>query len=193
MKFEKLNDKKIKITLSLDDLKSNNASKDDFLYNSIVSQNLIETILNRANTEINFNTNNSRLIVEIFFSSNEEYIFTITKFSQNDLTLKNNEDFFIYKFYCFDDFISLCKYIKNISNFNINNFFKKVKLYSYNNIYYLCLLKNERIFLLSNYIKNIFSEFGEYISNSYSFSNILKEHGKVVLDKDKLINFINIY
>ena len=79
MKFEKLTDTKIRIILSIKDIESNNLSIDDVLSNSKDSQNLLDTLITKAEQELDFKTEDSQLLVEAISSYRDEYIFTITK------------------------------------------------------------------------------------------------------------------
>ena len=54
MKFEKLNDTKIKISVSMHDMEQNNVSIQNLFSNSESSQKLLQNILKMAENEIDF-------------------------------------------------------------------------------------------------------------------------------------------
>lgn len=187
MKFEKLTDKKIKIIVSLKDMELNNVSAKNIFSNTDASQKLLQTILNMAEKEIGFKAGNSKLLVEAIMSSDEECTFTITKLSEKKIKLKNISNSFIFKFNSFDNFIDLCTFIKNMSNLNLKEFSKNFSLILYNNTYYLSTVEVEAFSILFDYMKTIFSEFGENVSNSIGLDGILNEYGKIIFDKNAFL------
>ena len=79
MKFEKLSENKIRITLSMRDLEEKDISFHDFMSNSLESQDLFLDMLNIAETEVGFKTHNYKLIIEALASSDGNFILTITR------------------------------------------------------------------------------------------------------------------
>ena len=154
MQIEKINNNKLKVVLDLADLENNNIDINTFMSNSLESQELFLNILDLAEKDLNFYTNNSKLIVESICLGNNIFIFTITK--QNDIKAHFNSKY-IYCFKSFNDIYNILSYI------DINN------LYSYNNIYYL-------ISDSSNKENSILDEFSyKKISSDY-LEDILVEH-----------------
>ena len=173
MKFEKITNEKIKIILSLSELESVNITINNIFSNSIKSQNLLQILLNLAEKKLNFKPENSNLLVEIIVSSDKNCIFTITKLTENETTIKNFSYFNIFKFDNFDNFIDLYLYLKNIQKININSFLNNISLISYNNTYYLRIYDINFYNLLCNHIL----EFGEYVHNPLYIDNFLNEYG----------------
>lgn len=64
MKIEKLNDNKIRITLNLKDLEENNVDLHTFMSNSIESQELFLNMLDKAEEEVGFITDDYRVMIE---------------------------------------------------------------------------------------------------------------------------------
>ncbi len=64
MKIEKLNENKIRIILNLDDLKERDIDSDIFLTNSIESQSIFLDMLDTAEKEVGFVTDNCRIMIE---------------------------------------------------------------------------------------------------------------------------------
>ena len=80
MKFERLNDTKIKISVSMYDMEQNNVSIQNLFSNSEPSQKLLQNMLKMAESEIGFEVNDSQILIEATLTSDEECIFIITKF-----------------------------------------------------------------------------------------------------------------
>ena len=191
MKFEKITDQKIKITLSLYDLKSNNLSIKTIFSNPHHSEKLLQVLLDMAQKEIGFNADDSKLLVETVFSSGKTCIFTITKLIEKDLILKNNFDCFIFEFDSFEDFIKLCHFIKNMNNLEFNTFSNNFSLTLYNNIYYLQAIDIHNFYTLLDYMKTIFSEFGKNVSDNSNLNGVLNEYGKKIFENNAFLQCIH--
>ena len=64
MKIEKLNENKIRITLNIDDLKERDIDYHSFMSNSIESQSIFLDMLNTAEKEVGFNTDDCKIMIE---------------------------------------------------------------------------------------------------------------------------------
>lgn len=64
MKIEKLNENKIRITLNLEDLSERDIDYHSFMSNSIESQGIFLDMLNKAEKEVGFNTDDCRIMIE---------------------------------------------------------------------------------------------------------------------------------
>ena len=73
MQIEKLNENKIRITLNLEDLKENNIDLHSFMANSIESQDLFYTMLDKAEKEIGFQTKDYKLMIEALAIPNRKF------------------------------------------------------------------------------------------------------------------------
>ena len=186
MKFEKITDVKIKIILSLQDMELNNVSAKNILTNSASSQKLLQNILNRAEKEIGFVVGDSKLLVEAIMSSDIECTFTITKLEENQLHIEKINDSLIFKFSYFEDFVSLCNFLKNFSFLCLKDISRNFSLIYYNNTYYLKFIKNKQSSISIDYIKTFFSEFGEDVSDSLYIDGFLNEYGKIIFSKDAI-------
>ena len=190
MKFEKITDEKIKIIFNIEDMKSHNISSQTILDSSTFSQELLQTMLTKAEEEVGFFPNDSKLLVEATIAPNQECIFTITKLSTPDLQVENDIDSFIYKFENFDNFISLCTFLNNLYDLNLRKFSEYFSLILYNNTYYLYNTNTENYSTLLDYMQEIFSEFGTKVSNSTYVDGILNEYGKKIFSKNAIVNCI---
>jgi len=64
MKIEKLNENKIRITLNMDDLNERKINFHSFMSNSIESQDIFLDMLDKADKEVGFNTDDCRIMIE---------------------------------------------------------------------------------------------------------------------------------
>ena len=186
MKFEKLNDNKIRIVLSLKDMISSNISVDTLCSDTLFSEQFLQDILYEAEKEIDFKTDDSKLLVEILKSFEGGLIFNITKFEKcNDYVHLN----LMFEFNSFEDFLCLCTYIKNMDFFNFEKYSSQFALALYNNTYFLCV---------SNYCElplpllNILSEFGILVDSSSKLDGLINEYGKVLFEKNAICEGIKM-
>ena len=143
MKFEKLNENKIRITLNNQDLIEKNIDFHSFMSNSKESQNLFLDMLDEAEKKVGFVTKDYKLRIEALAMSDGNFILTITRFGKsvdtNTKTPKNKQlkikrknfdeisEQLIYKFSNFDNFCNFADFISKSSNFN--NIAKNIVLY----------------------------------------------------------------
>ncbi len=64
MKIEKLNEDKIRITLNMEDLSERDIDYHAFMSNSIESQNIFFDMLDTADKEVGFNTDDCKIMIE---------------------------------------------------------------------------------------------------------------------------------
>lgn len=180
MKIEKLSENKIRFTFNNIDLQENNIDVHSFMSNSIESQSLFLNMLDEAEREIGFITDNYKLSIEALALSNGNFIITVTRVEKEVLKStrvqprrKNcfsSQNRLIYKFSNFDDFCNfrdfLAESYADLSHTDL--------LYKYNNSYFL---------ILNNYdskVSNIISEFANNIEYSDLIFHKLQEYGKLV-------------
>ena len=192
MKFEKITDAQIRIILSAQDMESNNISVENVLSNSADSQQLLESMITKAEKELGFKPEDSKLLIEAV-PSNKECIFTITKLSDDKICLPKHENSFIFKFDKFDDFISLCSFLKNFPYLCLKDISKNFSLIYYNNTYYIKFTDIEDSLIVFEYIKTFFAEFGKDVSNAVGIDGVLNEYGKVIFAKNAIIKCINCF
>ena len=163
MQIKKINNNKLKVILNTNDLSKKNIEVDDFLSNSIESQDLFFEILDLAEEEYDFNIEDNKAIVETISLDNNVFVMTITKLKNNIDNFSNN----VSKIYCFENIDEI---------FNVYSFLNKENTYVYefNQTYYL-VINN------SNYnLQKIMSEYSKPIKNNDVLENILIEHGKKI-------------
>ena len=186
MKFKKLTDSKIEIIFTAKDLILNNISTKDFFIDSLISQNLLEYLLLKAEIELNFKAKDCKLLVEAVKYSSGGLAFTITKLEDYNNT---NSFKLIYKFIDFEDFLNLCTYIKNMNIVNMESYSEQFSLYIHNDTYYLFI--NNYLDIPLNII-NIIDEYGEHIYSPYKLEGIINEYGKIIYKKNAICEGIKI-
>lgn len=168
MKIEKLNDDKIKITLSVDDLAERNIDIQSFIYNSPESQDMFWDMMQEAEQKYGFNVDESMIYVEA--SSAGAGIFTLTvtkttgslnlpasksktKLKKGNFKLKRKVTSIqlensIYIFSSFDDICEFCNAvdcskIQNNSLYKLNEqYYLKVSNMPFNSILEFATLDN---------------------------------------------------
>ena len=207
MKFEKLNENKIRITLNTQDLVDKNIDFHSFMSNSQESQNLFLDMLDEAEKKIGFVTKDYKLRIEALAMSDGNFILTITRFGKSiDSIIKNNTDKklkvkrkniditsneLIYRFNNFEDFTSFSTCISKLNSFN--NIAKSIVLYSYNNSYYLCFSNTNTDNSDIKRLYTIITEFGTYVDNSELFSSKLAESGTIVMKNNAIKNCLKYF
>lgn len=189
MKFEKLNEDKIRITLTCDDLLKNDIDFHTFMSNSLDSQDLFFDMLDEAEKQIGFVTRNYRIRIEALAVSSGDFVITVTRSLPETIKEKSptrkkfqikrkssnlNANQLIYRFSSFDDFSYFMDFLR-LSNFNFFSVAKNIVLYSYKSTYFLVLFDvNNGHKNLKSLLSNI-TEFGSYVSCSELLVNKLKE------------------
>lgn len=80
MKFEKLNENKLRITLNISDLTDKNIDYQSFMANSIDTQKLFLDMLEKAEKEVGFDTKDYRIMIEALVTSKGDFIVTVTRY-----------------------------------------------------------------------------------------------------------------
>ena len=202
MQIEKLNENKIRITLNLEDLKENNIDLHSFMASSIETQDLFYNMLDKAEKEVGFKTQNYKLMIEALAIPNGSFVLTVTRLSKDLEPLKkpkfkrkalsNNSETTIYEFENFDNFIELCNYLCSNVDKSTYTKLKKSRLYKQNSKFYLVLNTNKIDLNIFKKIHCSIVEFGKFIANSDLFERKLIEYGTVIyktnaIDKCKKI------
>ena len=202
MRFEKLNENKIRITLTNQDLIKKNIDFHSFMANPIESQDLFFDMLDTAEKEIGFITRNYQIRIEALQVSNGDFILIITRSlpetkkcsEKKKLHIKRKNNNFkntdaLYCFSSFDDFCEFSLFLNN-NHIKISNIEKNISLYEYNSKFYLSF---SNINLASPDLKKIFSsitEFGSYISYSDLLNRKLVENGTLIMKNNAIITVI---
>lgn len=198
MKFEKLDENKIRITLSMHDLEEKDINFHDFMSNSIETQNLFLDMLEEAEEKIGFKTKDCKVKIEALAMTEDNFVLTITKIAPDSSRkhlyvspkkkpkIKRKSDrinttHLIYKFNTFDDYCNFIEYLVHNKLSDSTKVSEKTYVYLYNNSYYL-VLNN-----LNTQYKNItkfytgITEFGSYVVNPDLFISRLNESGTLFI------------
>lgn len=190
MKIEKLNENKIRITFNHSDLEENNVDLHSFMSNSIESQSLFLNLLDEAEREIGFITDNYKLSIEAIALSNGTFILTVTRVEKEVLKStrvqahrKNpaeNNSSLVYQFANFDDFCNFTNFLSISLPKLVNYFSENNSLYQYQDYFFLILenFKPEYISAISGAV----CEFATCVQNSELVIHKIKECGKLVTE-----------
>ena len=203
MKIEKLTENKIRIILKSADLKVEHIDVKAIMTKNTENQDFFFDLLKMAKAEVGFDAEGCKVLIEAFSPSDENVVFTITKYpniekkkSTQKLKIKKKSftysaNQFIYNFNNFDDFCDFCDFLNN-SLLAFKKLFKLSSLYLYNDTYYLILKNNVNDLLIKKFITSA-SEFALPINYSESFVNKLLEHGKCIMKKDAINSGIKYF
>lgn len=184
MKIEKINENKIRITLTFDELEKRQISLSDIEKDSVLAKELFINLLEESNLEGDFIEDDSHLFIEASSDNNNLFIVTITRIdsipelkkysllsehtSHEQIPPKMRlpkyssykVDSYIYSFDSLDTLLNLC-YIAIQENL----FFGKNSLYQYQDTYFVIFsqatVKNKKFLktfvFLSEYCKEYYS------------------------------------
>lgn len=214
MKFEKLNENKIRIILNNQDLIDKNIDFNTFMANSIEAQDLFLDMLEEAEEKVGFKTKDYKLKIEALAIESGEFVIIITRFTNttniqnsdmkhpeeaqsNPVTLSKskkitakrrtvmpNSDCLVYTFNSFDD---VCNFSNHMTKFeNYQGIAKSIQLYTYNSKYYLAFSKINTTHLKIRSFYATITEFGTYVSNPDLFMRKLSERGAIVMKNNAI-------
>lgn len=198
MKFEKVNNDKIKVTLSKADLEANDIDMHSFMANSEETQSLFLSVLDKAERDYGFSTDNYKLKVETIATETGTFIFTITRIKDAPTSRKKvkvskkqdipNMDYttLIYNFSNFEDFCNFVDFIHSSNLPNFNKFAKTSSLYSLNNSYYLILSNINSKYSHTKIIYSSITEFGKYVTPVIGLAQKIAESGTVVIKSNAI-------
>ena len=199
---------KIRITLSLEDLNERNIDIHSFMSNSIENQNIFLDMLEQADEEVGFNTDDCRLMIEALALKTGIFVLTITKFEQNRIEkpIRNrtihikrkrpilNFTKTIYSFESFDTFCDFCTFLKDtLKAKDITSFAKTSSLYEYNTNYYLILSDINVDSQMLKYISSSITEFAHFVEASELFERKIKEYGKMIIKDNAILTCMEYF
>ena len=198
MRFEKLNEDKIRITLSHEDLEKKDIDLHTFMSNSLESQDLFVDMLEEAEREIGFITKDYLIRIEALAMSGGDFILTVTRTlpeknrttSRKKIHIKRKKidteaNQFIYLFSTFDDYCAFINFLKN-NNFKTTNLAKTILLYNYKNVYYLVINNINPCYPNLKKLLSSITEFASFVNNSELFERRLSESGKLIMKNNAL-------
>ena len=184
MKFEKLSEYKLRVTVSNAELLENsNGDLDNFMSNPAKARKSFLEILDKAEDEVGFHIDNSRIRIDAKSMYNGDFIFTITKLipkgSKKVPIQKDNT--LVYSFVDIEHFFNFCNFLKKQKINRLREFCKTIELYKYNGKYVLiCLNINQNYRYLGMLYSGI-TEFGNFLTSQESVATLIKERGTLVI------------
>ncbi len=201
MQIEKINNNKIKIILTFEELEKRNIDIKDIEQSNEIAKELFCNLIEESNIDEEFEFDNSQLLIEACSDNNNLFIVTITKvenlpdlktYSLLDKKQKNENksnkkqinykvDSFIYSFKNIDDILNMCENSKSELIF-----WGKNSLYKYCNSYYLIFAQSS---VKNKKFLKTFIFLSEYCQNYYSqniFATAIKEKSELIIANSAL-------
>ncbi|HOM01810.1 MAG TPA: adaptor protein MecA [Acetivibrio sp.] len=207
MKIERINENKIKVTISIDDLLERNIDLDTINYNTPAAQELFWDMMEQAEMQFGFDASDSQICVEAIPDSEEGFVIIITKldedgefesiqkyiknrFKRSDLRVKRkncrvSSSVIMYFFSNFDDLCLLCRKLTHIYS-------GESTLYRLKGVYYLMLTKNSWSVENLKSFEHILNEFGTKVINTNFYEGYLNEYGEKIIEYNA-VETINDY
>lgn len=196
MKIEKIDENKVKIILSFEELEMRNITLSDIEKNNVAAKKLFTSLIEESNLDELFSCDDSQLFIEASSDNTNTFILTITKtddlpdinsYPKNENRTLYRIDSRLYEFSSLDVILDFCKIAKEE-----NLFFGKNTLYKFEDKYYLLFsdnaIKNKRF--IKTYI--MLSEYcSRYFSYDMFYTTII-EKSKIVVANRALQKLINI-
>lgn len=211
MKIEKLTENKIRVILKIEDLKEKNVDIQTLMTPSSDSQELFLEMLSQAQREFGFSTDGYRLLIEGFSTSEDLFIFTITKYKENSEKGKNyhteqNKKLMIkrkivnaqnpstiYSFQTFEEFCDFCDYLSQNKNITLKGLMHNSSLYLLDDTYYLLLIQMNSNHKSINLFYTAISEFGKPVSYLTSVEGKIKEYGNTIINRNAIYTGIKFF
>lgn len=203
MKFEKLNENKIRITLSMHDLEEKDIDFHDFMSNSIESQDLFLDMLEEAEEKIGFHARNCKVKIEALAMTENNFVLTITKIMPcvtpkkkpkvkrkvNDINISN----LVYKFNSFDDYCNFIEFMLHNKLEDASKVANKIIVYVYNNSYYLVLSDLNITYKKVYTFFTAITEFASYMPEPDLYVCRLSESGTIAIKNNAFRKGFNYF
>lgn len=199
MRIEKINENKIRIFVTFDDLEERDIDLSTFNYNSPETQELFWDLMEQAELELGFETHESQLCIEAVTDVEQGFVITITRidddgdfesihkfiknrYKRNDLKIKRKTNnicstVMIYNLETFDDLCQLCTRLSPL-------YLGDSSVYLCNGSYYLVLKRLDGADHDLSRLEGILAEYGDRIMNVLFFEGYLNEYGTLMVAKD---------
>ena len=192
MRFEKLGENKIRITLTHDDLRKKDIDFHSFMTDSIETQDLFYDCLKRAEKEIGFVTKDYRLRIEALAMSSGDFVLIVTRTlpernnrKKRNLHIKKEKSSLtttqaVCCFSSFDNYFSFISFFKH-NNFKPTNIADYIFLFEYKHKYYLIF--NNINLSYPNLKKLLYgiTEFGYFLENPNFIIGKIFENGTLIM------------
>ena len=191
MKIERIATNKIKVTLSLDDLKTWNLSFESLSGNSPEAQDLFWDLIRQAEVETGFFADGSQLVVEAAPTRNEGFVMIITKLEDPEdnpfqkymrprvkkdaKPKKRSRALAMPLVFEFDSFENMTLACEN----SAHRFVGGSSLFKHNGKFYMvCSILDE---FIAEDISMVMSEFASAVRNGPVFAGVLAEYGQALI------------
>lgn len=191
MKFEKVSEYKLRITLSTDELPGSESDLDNFMSDPSFARESILDFLQKAEEEVNFHVGNSKVRVDAISDINGNYTFTVTKLIPKNKKIskvkpvkvpaKNDANYIVYSFTDLEQFISLCSFLKAQKISSIRSFSKESELYKLKDNYYLIFSEINNNYKYIAQVYSLAPEFGTYVTSNPITCTMIKEKGTLII------------
>lgn len=197
MKFEKINENKLKIFLNSDELPKAD-SLDELMSNTDRARNSFLEILNEAYNKVGFDTNNYKIKIDAKSMVDGTFILTVTrvvnlvekrkkvkpkKIYKKDLVKKT----LVYSFNDIDEFLGLCHEFKNSKLTSFDGVCSRAFCYKLNNQYFLIIEDINQEDKNSAKFFTTLVEFCTFVSDDKMFAISIKEHGKLFIKNNSFV------
>ncbi len=207
MKIERINENKIKVTISINDLEERNIDMNSLNYNSPAAQELFWDMMEQAEVEFGFNVAESQLVIEPNADSDDGFVITITKvdeegdfesiqkyiknrYKNTDVRVKkkNRKVYSTLMIYCFSNFDDLLALSEKINTLYCGD----SSLYEYRGTYYLMLTRSNLTVPNVKAFEAMLGEYGKKVTNTNFYEGYLSEYGEKIIEYDA-ISTLNHY
>ena len=196
MKFEKLSEYKLKITLSSDELGNGKNDLDNIMSDPSSARKSFLNILDKAEDEVGFHIGNNKVRIDARYQYNGDFIFTVTKLipkkkehkkvKPHKIPTNKNNNCLLYSFDDIENFFNLCIFFKQQKINKLNNFCKTVELYKLNKNYYLVCNGINNNYEHIGKLYSCITEFGKFYSSQSESIFMLKERGDLIIKNNAI-------
>lgn len=191
MKFEKLSEYKLRVTVSNDELLDcGKGDLDNFMSDPSKARKSFLEILDKAEDEVGFFIDDSRIRIDAKSMYNGDFIFTITKLIPKNKTIKKvkplkvpikKDDTLAYSFVDIEHFFNFCTFLKKQKINRLREFCKTIELYKYNNKYVLICSNINSTYKYIGMLYSGITEFGNFLTSQSAVATMIKERGELVI------------
>jgi len=201
MRIERINENKLRVFVTLEDLADRDIDLNAFNYDAPETQELFWELMEQAEVELGFDSTATNLSVEAMTDMEHGFVITITRideegefesiqkfiknrYKKKDLTVRQKATAIIstvsiIQFDLFDDMAEACK---NILPYKTGSSI----VWKCDQLYYLVLYGMDAELKSKNRFDDILSEYGQIIQNTQYFEGYLNEYGQKFITADAI-------
>ncbi len=201
MRIERINENKLRVFLSFDDLEDRDIDLDSFNYNTPETQELFWDLMEQAEVELGFDAMESQLCVEAVTDVDHGFVITITRmddegefesiqkfiknrYKKKELTPRKKAPSLVstVAIFCFEDFDAITQACLQTGALHTGS----SAAWQCENHYYLVLYGIENQNAGSGRFEDILGEYGEKIQNTHFFEGYLNEYGTRMMQNEAI-------